>query len=291
MKLSDIYDQPGPTFSIEFWPPKQVEAEEALMKEVERLKAIDPAFCSMTYGAGGSTHEKTVDLISRIHQEAGLEAMCHLTVVGQPRARVRSVLDRLDEHGIENVIALAGDPQDGAEADWTAHPDGFAHSRELVEEAVGRGFAVAVAGFPEIHPRARSRAEDLGYLRDKVAAGAQVVITQLFFDNDDYHRYVEEARKLGVDVPIVPGMLPIRSAAQARRFTKMCGAKIPARLDGLLTKVDDDDEACTEVGIEYATEQARDLLAAGAPGIHFYSLNRSRSVLAIFENLALPVRR
>jgi methylenetetrahydrofolate reductase (NADPH) len=291
LRLADIYARPGPTFSIEFWPPKTAAGEADLLKEVELLKAVDPAFCSMTYGAGGSTHEKTVDLVHRIHTEAGLETMCHLTVVGQPRAHVRAVLDRLEQLGIDKVIALAGDPKDGAEADWAAHPEGFAHSRELVEEAVGRGFSVAVAGFPEIHPRARTRAEDLGYLREKVAAGAEIVITQLFFENDDYHRYVAEARALGVDVPIVPGMLPIRSAGQVRRFTRMCGAKIPPRLEALLAQVADDDEAATQLGIDYATEQAQDLLAAGAPGIHFYSLNRSRSVLAIFENLALPLSR
>ncbi len=289
MRLSDIYARPGAIFSIEFWPPKTAEGEAELLREVEVLKALEPAFCSMTYGAGGSTHEKTVDLVTRLHRESGVEVMCHLTVVGQPKAFVRSVLDRLEAAGIENIIALAGDPPAGAEADWTAHPEGFAHSRELVEEAVGRGFSVAVAGFPEIHPRAGSRAADLGYLREKVAAGASVVITQLFFDNDDYHRYVDEARRIGVDVPIVPGMLPIRSAAQARRFTKMCGARIPPRLDALLAKVEDDDEAAVQVGIDYATEQAAGLLAAGAPGLHFYSLNRSRSVMAIFENLSLPL--
>lgn len=291
LRLGDIYARPGPTFSIEFWPPKTPEGEADLLREVELLKSIDPAFCSMTYGAGGSTREKTVDLVSRIRAETGLETMCHLTVVGQPRAQVRGVLDRLEQDGIENVIALAGDPAEGADAPWTAHPDGFAHSLELVEEAVGRGFSVAVAGFPEVHPRAGSRPEDLGYLQAKVEAGAEVVITQLFFDNDDYHRYVAEARALGIDVPIVPGMLPIRSAAQARRFTRMCGARIPDRLDALLAGVQDDDEAAIQAGIDYATEQAADLLATGAPGIHFYSLNRSRSVLAIFENLALPRSR
>lgn len=291
MRLRDIYAKPGPTFSIEFWPPKTAEGEAGLMAEVELLKAVGPAFCSMTYGAGGSTRERTVDLITRIHREAQLEAMCHLTVVDQPKAQVRSVLDRLEQNKIENLIALAGDPAAGAEADWRAHPDGFAHSCALVEEAVGRGFDVAVAGFPEIHPRARSRAEDLGYMRDKVAAGAQAVITQLFFDNDDYHRYVDDAHKLGVDVPIVPGLLPIRSAGQVRRFTKLCGSRIPDALAARLASVENDDDAATQLGIDYATEQAADLLAAGAPGIHFYSLNRSRSVLQIFDNLALPLSR
>jgi methylenetetrahydrofolate reductase (NADPH) len=289
VKLRDIYARPGLTFSIEFWPPKTPDAEEELLREVEVLKALDPAFCSMTYGAGGSTREKTVELVTRIQRECGLEVMCHLTVVGQPKAQVRAVLDRLKANRIENIIALAGDPAEGAEADWKAHPEGYAHSRELVEEAIGRGFSVAVAGFPEIHPRAGSRAADLGYLRDKVNAGAEVVITQLFFDNDDYHRYVEEARKLGVEVPIVPGLLPIRSAAQVRRFTALCGSRIPDRLDAMLAKVGDDNEAATRMGIEYATEQVEGLLAGGAPGVHFYSLNKSRSVMAIFENLSLPL--
>ncbi|MCA1689932.1 MAG: methylenetetrahydrofolate reductase, partial [Actinobacteria bacterium] len=194
MRLRDIYASPGPTFSIEFWPPKTPEAEEDLFREIEVLKTLGPAFCSMTYGAGGSTREKTVDLVIRIRRECELEVMCHLTVVDQPKAVVRSVLDRLKAESIENIIALAGDPPDGAEAAWNPHPEGFAHSRELVEEAIGHGFSVAVAGFPEIHPRAGSREADLGYLREKVAAGADVVITQLFFDNDDYHRYVDEAR-------------------------------------------------------------------------------------------------
>ncbi|MEA2301133.1 MAG: methylenetetrahydrofolate reductase [Solirubrobacteraceae bacterium] len=289
MRLRDIYSRPGHTFSIEFWPPKTPAGEAELFREIEVLRTLEPAFCSMTYGAGGSTREKTVDLVARIHREYELEVMCHLTVVGQPKAVVRSVLDRLKVESIENVIALAGDPPDGAEADWNPHPEGFAHSRALVEEAIGRGFSVAVAGFPEIHPRAGSREADLGYLREKVAAGADVVITQLFFENDDYHRYVEEARRLGVDVPIVPGLLPIRSAAQIRRFTALCGARIPARLADRLAKVGDDEEAAIQLGIDYATEQAEDLLAAGAPGIHFYSLNRSRSVMAIFENLSLPL--
>jgi methylenetetrahydrofolate reductase (NADPH) len=286
LKLREIYARPGQKVSIEFWPPKTPEAEELLLEEIEMLKAIGPAFSSMTYGAGGSTREKTVDLVCRIRRECGLEVMCHLTVVGQPKAVVLGVLERLKAEGIENIIALAGDPPEGAAAAWTAHPEGFAHSRELVEAAIERGFSVAVAGFPEIHPRAGSRAADLGYLREKVAAGADVVITQLFFENDDYHRYVEAARKVGVEVPIVPGLLPIRSAAQVRRFTGLCGARIPPRLDALLARVGGDEEAAIQLGIDYATEQAEDLLAAGAPGIHFYSLNRARSVMAICENLA-----
>jgi methylenetetrahydrofolate reductase (NADPH) len=288
VKLREIYARPGLTLSIEFFPPKTAEGDKALFREVEILKTLQPAFCSVTYGAGGSTHEKTVDLVRRLRHEHALDVMCHLTVVGQSKDEVRTVLERLEQHGIENIIALAGDPPQGV-AEWEPHPDGFHHSRELVEEAIARGtFSIAVAGFPEVHPRATSRDSDIRYLKEKVDAGADAVITQLFFDNEDYFRYVEDVRRAGVEVPIVPGLLPILSVAQTRRFTALCGSRIPSRLEALLATVEDDDEAATELGIEYATEQCEGLLAFGVPGIHFYSLNRSRSVKAIFENLSLP---
>ncbi len=290
MKLDDIYSRDGHTFSFEFFPPKTPEGEQTLFSELEVLKTLNPAFCSVTYGAGGSTQDKTVELVCRVKRETGIETMCHLTIVNQPKRQVRSVLRQLREAGIENIIALAGDPPQGTEVDWTPHPEGFHHSRELVEEALGFDndwFSVAVAGFPEIHPRALSRETDLAYLKQKTDAGATAIITQLFFDNDDYYRYVEDVRARGIDVPIVPGIMPIRSAPQIRRFTKTCRSKIPPRLDAQLTKVEDDDEAATELGIEYACEQVRGLLDFGVPGVHFYSMNRSRSVKAIFENCGL----
>lgn len=287
MKLRDIYARPGFKLSIEFFPPKTEKGEESLFREISILKALNPAFCSVTYGAGGSTREKTVELVDRIRRECGLEVMCHLTVVAQSKDEVRSVLRRLKELGIENIIALGGDPPQGV-PNWTPHPDGFQHSVDLVREAVSYGwFSIAVAGFPEVHPRAESREADLRYLKEKVDAGADVVITQLFFDNEDFYRYVEDARKLGVSVPIVPGVLPILSVPQVRRFTALCGAKIPSRLEGLLQKVEDDEEAATLMGIDYATEQCEALLRFGVPGIHFYSLNKSRSVKAICANLGL----
>jgi methylenetetrahydrofolate reductase (NADPH) len=293
VKLRDIYARDGLTFSIEFFPPKTDEGVEKLFQEIEILKTLKPAFCSVTYGAGGSTEGRTLEVVKRIRWQAKLEVMCHLTVVNQPQTRVTAALADLWANDIENIIALAGDPPDGAEADWKPHPDGFHHSRELVHTAM-RGlhgwtgwFSVAVAGFPEVHPRANSRESDLQYLKEKVDAGADVVITQLFFDNEDYYRYVEDARAIGVHVPIVPGILPIQSAAQCRRFTKMCGAKIPARLEELLDKVADDNEAAVELGIAYATEQCQGLLDFGVPGFHFYSLNKSYSVVAIHNNLNL----
>lgn len=287
MRLRDIYARPGPVFSFEFFPPKTEKGEENLFEEIAALKSLHPSFCSVTYGAGGSTRAKTVELVDRIHKECGIEVMCHLTVVGQSKDEVRSVLQRLKEKRIENIIALGGDPPQGV-ADWTPHPDGFHHSAELVREAAGhRWFSIAVAGFPEVHPRAESREADLRYLKEKVDAGADVVITQLFFDNEDFYRYVEDVRKLGVRVPIVPGLLPILSVSQVRRFTTLCQSKIPPRLEQLLARVEDDDEGAMQLGIDYATEQCEGLLSFGAPGIHFYSLNKSRSIKAIFQNLNL----
>jgi methylenetetrahydrofolate reductase (NADPH) len=292
-KLVDIYARDGLTFSIEFFPPKTDEGMESLFSEVQELKKLNPAFCSVTYGAGGSTQGRTLEVVKRLHFREKLEVMCHLTIVGQPQGTVKEVIGDLWGCEIQNIIALAGDPPEGPAAPWKAHPDGYQNSRELVD-AIVRGqhgwwdfFSIAVAGFPEIHPRAESRESDLKFLKEKVDAGAQVVITQLFFDNDDYYRYVEDVRALGVTVPIVPGMLPIKSAAQCRRFAGMCGAKIPPRLDELLTKVQDDDEAAIEMGIEYCTEQCQGLLDFGVPGFHFYSLNKARSVTAIHENLNL----
>ena len=287
MKIRDLYARPGLTLSIEFFPPKTEKGDENLFREIAILKTLKPAFCSVTYGAGGSTRHKTVELVERIHRECDLEVMCHLTVVGQSKDEVRSVLARLKERGIENIIALGGDPPQGV-VDWTPHPDGFQHSVELVREAAThQWFSIAVAGFPEVHPRAESRNSDLRYLKAKVDAGADAVITQLFFDNDDYYRYVEDIRRLGVRVPIVPGILPILSAPQVRRFTALCSAKIPPHLERLLAQAEDDDERAARLGIDYATEQCAALLASGVPGIHFYSLNKSRSVKAIFANLGL----
>jgi methylenetetrahydrofolate reductase (NADPH) len=287
VKLADLYARPELTLSVEFFPPKTDKGEENLFSEIETIKRLNPAFCSVTYGAGGSTREKTVELVDRIHRTCGLEVMCHLTVVGQSKDEARAVLKKLKQKGIENIIALGGDPPQGA-VDWQPHPDGFHHAAELVREAVMLGgFAIAVAGFPEVHPRAESRASDLRYLKEKVDAGAVVIITQLFFDNDDYYRYVEDVRRLGVLVPIVPGVLPILSAPQVRRFTSLCCAKIPAPLEKELVKVENDDAAAIQLGIDYATRQCEGLIKFGVPGLHFYSLNKSISVRAVCQNLNL----
>jgi len=287
VKLADLYARHGLTLSVEFFPPKTDKGEENLFNEIEIIKRLNPGFCSVTYGAGGSTREKTVDLVETIHDGCGLEVMCHLTVVGQSKDEARAILRRLKEKGIENLIALGGDPPQG-ETDWRPHADGFHHAAELVREAMALGgLSVAVAGFPEVHPRAVSRESDLKFVKEKVDAGAVAIITQLFFDNEDYYRFVEDLRKLGVKVPIVPGVLPLLSAAQVRRFTALCCAKIPAALEAKLVKVENDDDAAVEMGIEYASRQCEGLIKFGAPGLHFYSLNKSHSVAAICKNLGL----
>ena len=287
MKLADLYARPGLTLSVEFFPPKTDKGEENLFNEIEIIKRLNPGFCSVTYGAGGSTREKTVDLVETIHDGCGLEVMCHLTVVGQSKDEARAILRRLKDKGIENLIALGGDPPQGM-ADWRPHPDGFHHAVELVREAMTLGgFSIAVAGFPEVHPRAVSRESDLEFVKEKVDAGAVAIITQLFFDNEDYYRFIEDLRKLGVKVPIVPGVLPILSATQVRRFTALCCAKIPAALEAKLVKVENDDDAAVKMGIDYASRQCEDLIKFGAPGLHFYSLNKSHSVAAICKNLGL----
>ena len=291
MKLRDIYARPGKTFSVEFYPPKDDAGIERLFAEVEKLKELNLGFCSVTYGAGGSTQGTTLEVVRRIHAESQLEVMCHLTVVNQPKRNVRAVLDFLRHHEIENLIALAGDPPRGQlEADWTPHPEGYHHSRELVEDAVAFDngwFSVAVAGFPEVHPRAVSREADLKYLKAKVDAGADVVVTQLFYDNDDYFRYVEDVRAIGVEVPIVPGLMLIQSSAQCRRIASMCGSRIPADLESRLGQVEDNSDAALQLGIDYTTEQCQALLEYGVPGFHFYSLNKARGVSSVFENLQL----
>ncbi len=290
MKLRDMYAQDGLTFSIEFFPPKTDDGVEKLFTAVEELKALAPDFCSVTYGAGGSTQDASLGIVKRIKREFGIEIMCHLTIVNQPKSAVLKVIEDMWASDLHNLIALAGDPPGGPAAPWVAHEHGFNRSEHLVRAARNfeqDWFSVAVAGFPETHPRAASRESDLGYLRAKVDAGADVIITQLFFDNEDYYRYVDDVRAAGITVPVVPGMLPILSSAQCRRFTGLCGSKIPPRLDELLTKFEDDDEGALQMGIEYCTEQCQGLIEYGVPGLHFYALNRSRSVTAIHENLNL----
>lgn len=256
-----------------------------LFETVARLRGYEPAYVSVTYGAGGSTRRLTVELVRRIKREAGLEAMAHLTCVGSTREDLASVLDELQQAGIDNIIALRGDPPRGQSA-FVATEGGFSHASELIAFIRARyDFCLAAACYPEKHPEAPSLAADLQYLKAKVDAGADVLITQLFFDVADYFRFVESARALGVEVPIVPGVMPITNLSQVKRFTALCGATIPTPLLARLEAAGDDSEAVQAIGVEHATEQCRALLDGGAPGIHFYTLNRSRATVDILDRL------
>ena len=271
----------GPTVSFEFFPPRTPEAEKRLYETVERLAPLKPTWVSVTYGAGGATRRLTVDIVRRIKRESGIEALAHLTCVGHTAGELAEILDELVAGGIENVLALRGDPPRGQTV-FTPVAGGFAHGAELAAFIRSRwNVCVAGAAYPETHIEAADPETDLRHLRAKVDAGAQVLITQLFFDPADYFAFVERARAAGITVPIVPGIMPVTNVAQIERFTTMCGARIPASLRDLLAQAGEDELAVTAVGIEWATDMCRTLLAGGAPGLHFYTLNRSHSTQEI----------
>ena len=276
----------GPLFSFEFFPPKTPEGDEALFQTIAELKAFRPAFVSITYGAGGSTREKTVDWAVRI-REMGLTPLAHLTVVGSSRKDLEALLQGLLVKGIENVLALRGDPPKGA-FPFIPHPEGFRYASEFVafiRERFGSAFSLGGAAYPEGHPESESLEADLRHFKAKVEAGLDFAITQLFFNNAHYFGFLERARKVGIEIPILPGLMPITSYAQLRRFTEVCGASIPGPLLSRLERHQDDPEAVLEIGVEHATKQAEELLRAGVVGIHFYTLNRSPATRMVLERL------
>ena len=285
MRIDRILEQRRPVFSFEFFPPKTDEGQRTLEQTLGVLAGDQPDYVSVTYGAGGTTRNRTLDITRSIKHDLGIEAMAHLSCVGEPRERLVALLEEIEAAGIENVLALRGDPPRGETA-WTPHPGGLHYSVELIGLIKERFDAcVGAACFPEVHPDAPDRASDLGYARAKVEAGASFLITQLFFDNELYFEFVEEARAAGIDVPIIPGIMPITNAGQIKRFTEMCGASIPPDLARQLDTRAKDPEAAAELGVAYATLQCSDLLARGAPGIHFYTLNRSPATRAILAAL------
>ena len=276
-----------PAFSFEFFPPKTEEGERNLFEAIAALKPLEPDYVSVTYGAGGSTREKTIQIVSRIRDQYGLEAMAHFTCVGATVQQLRETLDEMHALGFDNVLALRGDPPQGQET-WTKTEGGLEYSRELVELiSEGYRFAIGAACFPETHIHATGPDDDLRHLKAKVDAGTQFLITQLFFDNALYYDFVERARAIGIDVPIIPGILPITNITQLTRITTMCGATIPRGLRRELDLRADQPQAVTDFGVAYATLQCADLLANGAPGIHFYTLNRSPATRAILSALKL----
>lgn len=293
MRIRELLSCGRPSISFEFFPPKDQAGFDRLRATIASLRDLHPTYVSVTYGAGGSTREKTLEIVSRLRADYGIEAMAHLTCVGASRDELRAVLQTLRDAGVENVLALRGDPPRGSDR-FEPHPDGFAFASELVAFARSDfGFCLGGACYPEGHVEATNLEEDLAHLKYKVEAGCEYLITQLFFDNQMYFDFVARARAIGIGVPILPGIMPITNVAQVERFTKMCGASIPEPLMDELRRLKDDHDAVLALGVAHATAQCLELLQRGAPGIHFYTLNKSpatRTILVALRTAYPPAR-
>jgi methylenetetrahydrofolate reductase (NADPH) len=293
MHIQDIFREHRTTFSFEFFPPKTDEASEELFATIAHLEELQPSFVSVTYGAGGSTRERTHDLIVRIHRETKLTAVSHLTCVCHTLDELAAILDRYAGSGIENILALGGDPPRNL-ADYDRSKDAFAHAEGLVRfirshahAPAPRGFGIGVAGFPEGHPGTPNRLKEMDFLKQKVDAGADYICTQLFFENRDFYDFRERCELAGIKVPIVAGIMPITSKGGMVRMAELAlGARFPAALLRAVGRCADD-KAVARVGIHWATEQCRKLLDNGVRGIHFYTLNRSDATRQIYENLGV----
>jgi methylenetetrahydrofolate reductase (NADPH) len=284
MRLDKLLTGDKPTVSFEFFPPKTDEGFTALYKTIEELRPLNPSYVSVTYGAGGSTRSKTLELAARIQNDIGFNTLAHLTCVGHTADEVGVILDQLWNSGVKNVLALRGDAPGGTT--WTKTQGGFDHADELVAYTRNRhDFFTAVAGFPEGHPQCLNLQRDMEYLKAKVDRGAHAIVTQLFFDNNDFHRFRDNCEKAGIKVPIVAGIMPISNVSQIKRFVTMCGAKIPMPLLKKLEKIEADADAVYQAGIEYAVNQCRDLIFHDVAGMHFYTLNKSRATTDIVQQL------
>lgn len=291
MKISEIYKKTHPAISFEFFPPKTDEAEQKLFETAAELKTLKPAFISVTYGAMGSTRDNTLRIAERIKNKVGIEAAAHLTCVAHSRDDIESVLTQLSERGIENIVALRGDPPKG-QTEFKAPANGFPFAAELVRfirqhPRFNQAFALAVAGYPEGHMECRDLKKDMEHLKLKVDQGADAVITQLFFNNAAFLNFVERAHKSGIQIPIVPGIMPLTNVSQIKRFSEMSGCAIPQTMQEAMTRYAEDPVGAENYGIDYASAQCRELIASGVPGIHFYTLNKSLTTMTIYRNLGL----
>jgi len=286
MKIRYRLNPSDPCFSFEFFPPKTDQGFNDLFQTIEDLAPLEPGFVSVTYGAGGSTRDRTVELVTKIKQETRLEPMAHLSCVGHTKDALQSILDRIGAAGIQNVLALRGDPPKGEKV-FTPTPGGFRYASELVAFIRERDLPFCLGGacYPEGHVENPSKELDLKHLKAKVDAGLDFLITQLFFDNAFYFDFVERARRVGINVPVVPGIMPITSYEQINRFVRMCGVTVPMRLALQLEKVKDDPMAVMQLGVAHATVQCIELLNRGVPGIHFYTLNKSPATRMIVSAL------
>ncbi len=277
--------------SFELFPPKTAEGMTALFKHADKLSAFEPSFMTCTYGAGGSTQDKTLEVIGQVRQKYQLPVATHLTCVGRTPDEIREYLDRAQALGVHSVVALRGDPPQGEES-FKPVEGGFAYANELVEAV--RGWfpecGIAVGGYPETHQEAPSPEADIENLKRKMDAGADVIITQLFYDNRDYFDFCERCAAAGIDAPIVPGLLPVTNLAQIKRIASLCGAKLPAEFQDGLEEHADDADAQFEIGVDFATRQTHELLEHGVPGIHFYVLNKSQATERVLNSVTVPAR-
>jgi methylenetetrahydrofolate reductase (NADPH) len=285
MRIDEIIAAKAPTFSVEFFPPKTKEGREGLLASAHSLRELEPDFVSVTYGAGGSTRDGTVEITRELKDELGYETMAHLSCVGETAEGLAQTLDQIEAAGIENVFALRGDPPRGQE-DFVQPEGGLGSAAELAAFIASRWpFTLGGACFPEVHPEAPDLETDLAYLKTKVEAGASFLITQLFFDNRVYFDFVAAARAAGIEVPIIAGVIPVASFAQTKRICDLCDASIPPRLGAAFAAAGGDEQAEFELGVAYAAQQCSELLLAGAPGIHFYALNRAPATRAVLGSL------
>lgn len=289
MKIETFFQKGKPTFSFEFFPPKTPDAEASLYKAIERLKALHPSFISVTCGAMGTNRIKTAELSVDIKRKLGAESMAHVTCVALNKDEIYQLLKSLRDQNIKNVLALRGDPPED-EPNFKKPLNGFGYATELVgfiREKFQDTFSIGAACYPEGHPECPDKNKDLEHLHEKVQAGVDFLISQLFFINDNFFKFRDRAKKIGINIPIIPGIMPVTNLKQLSIFAEKCGVQIPRELDREVKRIGENKEALEEYGIEYATKQCEEILKEGVPGIHFYTLNRSKATKRIFKNLHL----